>query len=160
MSPIKDVTLCRIISNKVRQLREIKYPEHGGQKKCAEQFGVGLTTWNGWEAGRNIPSDKNQRKIAAFFKISVSELRGETTTPFRNEKTSTQSVEAGKLDDDTQTLLSFAHNLSLVLNTLIVGESKGIVAKNELLNLVDALTTVLEKSPLTQNMDTTTKKIS
>lgn len=34
--------------------------------------------WNNWEAGRNNPSDANQRKLAEFFGITMGELRGES----------------------------------------------------------------------------------
>ncbi len=78
MSPKKDASLLITVSSNIRNLRKKRYSQHGGQTKCAQDFGVGVTTWNGWESGRSIPSDAYQRELALFFGISIGELRGET----------------------------------------------------------------------------------
>lgn len=94
MSPKKDAILCRAISKKISELRAFRYPGHGGQSKCAKAFGIGVTTWNGWEAGRNIPSDAYQRQLAEFFGISIAELRGEQAGASSNENASSNEDEA------------------------------------------------------------------
>lgn len=78
MTPTKDVTLSKSISKKISELRLKMFPNRGGQVACAKKFGIKPQMWNGWEGGRNIPSDENQRKLADFFGISLAELRGET----------------------------------------------------------------------------------
>lgn len=64
--------------------REKRYPFHGGKGKCAMDFGVSPQMWSNWETGRSTPDDANQAKLAEFFGISLSQLRGEEPQPSEN----------------------------------------------------------------------------
>ncbi len=78
-----DTSLAKIMGAIIKQQRQKKYPGHGGQMKCAADFGVSQPEWSRWENGQKTPSAANQRKIADFFGIYIGELWGEekpTTT--------------------------------------------------------------------------------
>lgn len=81
MRPEKDATLAEIIGKNLKALREKRFPKRGGQGLFAKSLGVSQQTVNAWERGRTVPSDTMQAQIAAFFAISVGELRGDFDIP-------------------------------------------------------------------------------
>lgn len=78
MSRQTDDNLAKTIGAAIKRLRQAKYPNHGGQIKCATDYGVSQAEWSRWERGIKVPSAGNQRKIADFFNVSIAELYGET----------------------------------------------------------------------------------
>mgnify|MGYP003623650536 CR=1 FL=1 len=83
MSLKKDATLTKSIANNIREYRKKKFPGHGGQTLCAKKFDIEVSTWNQLERGTRLPSDMYQRKLADFFGVTVSELRGDNPASFR-----------------------------------------------------------------------------
>jgi len=61
----------------IKNLRQKKYPEKGSVAACAAAFGVDYTYFVRWEAGRVLPTDENQAKLAEFFGVTVAQLRGD-----------------------------------------------------------------------------------
>lgn len=78
MTRKRDATLASAIRSAIKKNRQKKFPGYGGQKKCAENFGADRAKWSKWENGLSVPSDTEQRRLAAFFGISMAELRGES----------------------------------------------------------------------------------
>ncbi|MCD7907253.1 MAG: helix-turn-helix domain-containing protein [Clostridium sp.] len=62
------------IGKNIRACREMKFPGRGGQKQCAEAFGVTQQQWSPWESGARTPNSRRLRDIAAFFGVSVEFL--------------------------------------------------------------------------------------
>jgi transcriptional regulator with XRE-family HTH domain len=78
MTRRRDAKTAENLAVSIRNLRMSKFPNHGGQKAICEKIGgISPTVWSRWEKGKSIPDDVNQRKIAAFFGISLAELRGD-----------------------------------------------------------------------------------
>lgn len=73
----KDATLAKSMGSVIRGLRLKKYPGHGGQIKCAADFGVSQSEWSHWERGTKTPSAINQKRIADHFAVNVGVLWGE-----------------------------------------------------------------------------------
>lgn len=110
MNRSDNATLAQSIGSVIKALRQKKYPNHGGQIKCAQEFGVSQAEWSRWERGIKIPSPANQRAIADFFGVSIAQLYGENV----------------RIDDDSDngisSLLSVyrkAYNINQLLNTLV-----------------------------------------
>jgi hypothetical protein len=82
----KDITLLKVMSKNILSLRKKKFPGHGGQGKCIAAFGANRVKWSRWEHGTATPGDADQRKLAAFFSITLSELRGEALPVVQDEK--------------------------------------------------------------------------
>lgn len=78
MAKRKLATLSETIRSNIKKMRAKKFPEYGSQVKCATAFGISPQMWSNWETGRNTPDDAYQARLAAFFGVSVAELRGET----------------------------------------------------------------------------------
>lgn len=86
--PLKrDVSLARRIGKKISELRGKKFPGHGGAGGCIAAFynidkrqvtQTQRVKWSKWERGVAIPEDKEQRRLADFFGITLGELRGES----------------------------------------------------------------------------------
>lgn len=140
MSPQKDETLCRIISKNIRELRLKKFPGHGGQTKCATKFDVNVRTWNGWEAGRNIPSEEYQRKLAVFFSISVAQLRGDL--PLKTEKSPVIVAGDNEIVRRLFSILAEAHKtLAALAEDVVLGKVDPEIALPE---VEEALSKVLQ----------------
>ncbi len=77
----KDVTLAKSMGSIIRALRQEKHQGHGGQIKCAVDFGVSQSEWSHWERGTKTPSAVNQKRIAEYFGVKVGYLWGEKTDP-------------------------------------------------------------------------------
>lgn len=77
MTRKRDPITVKSISSTIKRLRKKKFPGVGGQLKCATAFGATSGKWSKWESGKAVPSDPDQRKLAAFFGISLAKLRGE-----------------------------------------------------------------------------------
>lgn len=73
----KDINLAKTMGSIIRALRLKKYPGHGGQIKCAADFGVSQSEWSHWERGTKTPSAINQKRIADHFAVNVGVLWGE-----------------------------------------------------------------------------------
>lgn len=56
------------IKDNLKHLRERKGLT---QTAIAKALGVGVTTYNAWETGQNIPRDEMKVKIAEFYGLSV-----------------------------------------------------------------------------------------
>lgn len=80
MNRTDNTNLAESIGSVIKELRQKKYPNHGGQIKCAQDFGVSQAEWSRWERGIKIPSPQNQRAIADFFNVSIAQLYGENYT--------------------------------------------------------------------------------
>ena len=55
-------------------------------------------TVTGWKNGRNKPTDSSLAKLAAYFNVSVDELRGETDTKEKAASISESGLTADELD--------------------------------------------------------------
>jgi transcriptional regulator with XRE-family HTH domain len=66
-----------IIAYNISEQRKLRYPGHGGGKKCAAAFGIPPQQWSPWEAGSRTPDDNRLNQIAAFFGVTVPDLRKE-----------------------------------------------------------------------------------
>lgn len=77
----RDATLAEIIGSSLRKLRQKKFPGVGGVGRCAAAFGVTQPYWSSWENAKKVPGDENQRKLAEFFEVPVSRIRGEEPPP-------------------------------------------------------------------------------
>ena len=70
--------LKQIIGKNLRAYRMRRFPGYGGSKKCAEALGVSQQQWSTWESGRRMPDEVRLIEIAAFFSVSVEDLRRES----------------------------------------------------------------------------------
>ncbi|MDR1612899.1 MAG: helix-turn-helix domain-containing protein [Planctomycetota bacterium] len=66
-----------IIAYNISEQRKMRYPGHGGGKKCAAAFGIPPQQWSPWESGGRTPDDNRLNQIAAFFGVTVADLRRE-----------------------------------------------------------------------------------
>ncbi len=66
-----------IIAYNISEQRKLRYPGHGGGKKCAAAFGIPPQQWSPWEAGSRTPDDNRLNQIAKFFEVTVADLRRE-----------------------------------------------------------------------------------
>ncbi len=66
-----------IIAYNISEQRKLRYPGHGGGKKCAEAFGIPPQQWSPWESGSRTPDDNRLNQIAKFFEVTVADLRRE-----------------------------------------------------------------------------------
>ena len=66
-----------IIAYNISEQRKLRYPGHGGGKKCAAAFGIPPQQWSPWESGSRTPDDNRLNQIAQFFKVTVADLRRE-----------------------------------------------------------------------------------
>ena len=66
-----------IIAYNISEQRKLRYPGHGGGKKCAAAFGIPPQQWSPWESGSRTPDDNRLNQIAAFFEVTVADLRRE-----------------------------------------------------------------------------------
>lgn len=72
------------VAETLSRLRE----EHGlTQEKAAEKAGVPVRQWQRWEGAETMPHPRNLDRLAAAFKITVSEIlgqqpQGDTPDPF------------------------------------------------------------------------------
>lgn len=89
------ITSENTIGSRIKKMRLNLFPDRGGLAKCAEKFGVHHQQWRDWEAGKQVPRDEYQIKLAAFFGIKLDELRGE---PNFNQKPGI-SFDKGGADD-------------------------------------------------------------
>ena len=75
----------RVVGKKIaifiRKNREKRFPGRGGASSAAKKFGIDQPSWWRWEAGKATPDEVNQRKLAAFFGVSLAELRGDKSPP-------------------------------------------------------------------------------
>jgi len=77
MAHKQDTELAKAIGRVLTSLRKRRFPDHGGKKKCADEFGVHQQVWGNWEKALRVPTDQNQQKLAEFFTITLAQLRGE-----------------------------------------------------------------------------------
>lgn len=82
----KDLTLLKSMGKKITEMRKLKFPGHGGAGRCIAAFyEIDITEitnpqrvkWNRWEKGKATPEIQMQERLAKFFGVSLSELRGE-----------------------------------------------------------------------------------
>jgi transcriptional regulator with XRE-family HTH domain len=66
-----------IIAYNISEQRKLRYPGHGGGKKCAAAFGIPPQQWSPWESGGRTPDDNRLKQIATFFEVTVADLRRE-----------------------------------------------------------------------------------
>ncbi len=66
-----------IIAYNICEQRKLRYPGHGGGKKCAAAFGIPPQQWSPWESGSRTPDDNRLNQIAKFFEVTVADLRRE-----------------------------------------------------------------------------------
>jgi transcriptional regulator with XRE-family HTH domain len=66
-----------IIAYNISEQRKMRYPGHGGGKKCAAAFGIPPQQWSPWESGGRTPDDNRLNQIAQFFNVTVADLRRE-----------------------------------------------------------------------------------
>ena len=81
MTRRRDPKIARKVAILLRKLREKKFPGRGGKSAAANEFGVSTGCWSMWESGKTVPDDVNQRKLAAFFGVTLAELRGDHSPP-------------------------------------------------------------------------------
>lgn len=87
MAKHKDPISSAAIAYSIKKNREKMFPGRGSQMKCAQAFSkfagenITNTVWSDWENNRFTPSDVRLQKLAEFFGVSVSELRGENSAP-------------------------------------------------------------------------------
>lgn len=122
---------------KLKLLRSKQFPEHGSMKNMCDSLGVSPQTWNKWEAGVNIPSDLNQRKIAALFGISLAELRGdslplEPINPIETEKPPVVQTGGGEISPEIQHLIEASAALTQISQTFIVEVMQGKLPPKQL----------------------------
>lgn len=75
--------LREIIANNIRECRKKHYPGLGGQKRCAQAFGVTQQYWSPWERGRRTPNEMRMHQLARFFGVTVEYLRADNTRPYK-----------------------------------------------------------------------------
>lgn len=87
MPPKQNATLAKTMGKNIKQYRKKMFPDHGGQGKCIAAFysldGIKpkdpkRVKWSRWERGVAIPEDAEQYRLADFFGVPLSELRGES----------------------------------------------------------------------------------
>ncbi len=78
MNKRKNTTLAKSMGSIITEYRKKKFPGHGGQKKCYIAYGADAEKWSRWENGKVTPTDRDQKKLAGFFGITLGELRGES----------------------------------------------------------------------------------
>lgn len=71
MTNSKRSRMKKIVGENIKSLRERKFPGHGGQKQCSEEFGVLPQQWSQWEAGKRLPNEKSMGKIAELFGVEM-----------------------------------------------------------------------------------------
>ncbi len=86
------------IGYQIKKFRLNRFPDRGGLAKCATQFGVHHQQWRDWESGKRTPGTEYQIKLAAFFGITLGELRGE---PNSNQKNVNVLIDKGVTGDIT-----------------------------------------------------------
>lgn len=69
------VDLRRNVATNIRNCRHRKYPQWGGSKQCAEDFGVSPQQWSQWERGAHMPDEFRMIEIASFFDVTIEFLR-------------------------------------------------------------------------------------
>ena len=69
------VDLRTNVATNIRNCRNRKYPQWGGSKKCAADFGVSPQQWSQWERGAHMPDEFRMMEIARFFGVSIEYLR-------------------------------------------------------------------------------------
>lgn len=69
------VDLRTNVATNIRNCRNRKYPQWGGAKRCAADFGVSPQQWSQWECGIHMPDEFRMIEIAAFFSVSTEYLR-------------------------------------------------------------------------------------
>ncbi len=73
--------LREIIARNIEECRQKKFPGRGGEKKCAEAFGVSPQQWSPWERGRRTPDETRLSQIADFFGVTVEWMRRDNRPP-------------------------------------------------------------------------------
>ncbi len=63
------------IAKNIRYCRMQKFPGRGGEKRCAEAFGVHLQQWCQWERAARMPEETRLAQIAQFFDVTVEWMR-------------------------------------------------------------------------------------
>lgn len=69
------VDLRRNIAANIRNCRCDRYPNWGGAKLCAREFGVSPQQWSQWERGTHMPDEFRIMEIAQFFDVTTEYLR-------------------------------------------------------------------------------------
>lgn len=62
-------------------LRRSRYPEHGGARRAAGDFGVSPTQWSQWETGKRMPGRLRLRQLAQFFGVTPQTFLGDAAAP-------------------------------------------------------------------------------
>ena len=93
MPPKKDPDLASAIGSTLKTLREQRFPGHGGQLRCAKEFGVYPQVWASWEAGQKVPIDSSRVKLMEFFGITYMQLCGKEPLPGEGAHTSKETGE-------------------------------------------------------------------
>lgn len=128
MNRENNASIAKSIGSVIKQLRQKLYPNHGGQIKCAGDFGVSQAEWSRWERGMKAPSPVNLRKIADFFNVSVSELYGEQAPPLNSDQPASSMQQANVV-----TILNLYRTMSDIhsmLDTLVRDAEQKAVALN------------------------------
>lgn len=73
--------LREIIARNIKQCRLVKYPGRGGEKRCAEAFGVSPQQWSPWERGARTPDEIRLNQLADFFSVTVEWMRSDHRPP-------------------------------------------------------------------------------
>lgn len=62
------------IAKNITACRKIKHPGRGGQRECAEVFGVLPQQWSPWERGIRTPTGPRLSRICEYFAVTVEWL--------------------------------------------------------------------------------------
>lgn len=62
------------IARNITVCRKIKHPGRGGQRECAEAFGVLPQQWSPWERGIRTPTGTRLNRICEYFGITAEWL--------------------------------------------------------------------------------------
>ncbi len=76
--------LREIIAGNIRECRKKQFPGLGGQKRCAQAFGVTQQYWSPWERGHRTPNEMRMLQLARFFGVTVEYLRSDNSRPYRS----------------------------------------------------------------------------
>jgi hypothetical protein len=66
-----------IIAYNISEQRKLRYPGHGGGKKCAAAFGIPPQQWSPWESGSRTPDDNRELSCLVAVELKIGRFKSE-----------------------------------------------------------------------------------